>query len=653
MTDTTDTSSDRQPEDLRHGLTERSHDEIKAWHSAIARYLDANGKEDSEGCETVANFFLQAGLRAKGLGRVVEAAALLERAVSLGDRRDDAITGLAHALLHCNRLEEAHAVLDQAPETLASTGVVLWLRGQIELKRRRFPSAEDWLRRAIAQGPARAEMLIDLSFALDENKKFVESAEAVTRALSMNSSLYDSYLEAGDQALAIDQEALALWWLRRAEKVTPSTPAAWHYLGTRYYVLGARDDAERAQLASLQCAPSLNAYHSLSRLLEQSNRIKQASNVARAGLRVDPSHAALRNVMARCLSRQGTKEQAIAILREVGEGTGDLETKASALIFAGKILDEQNRFDEAFEAFSMGKKLRAAHPDYGTFNLDNAYRQLQECKALAADQLTPAANFERTAGEPDVLVFFVGFPRSGTTLLQEVMHAHPDIVVAEERSMASIVRSLLLKLSQDLRAGLAHLTPAKVQMLRRAYFLQASVYKPWAGKRVFVDKMPLNLILLPILRLIFPEAKIMLGLRHPCSAVLSCFMQDFHLNNAMVHMLSLDSISVYYNEVMDLWLALTKDPTFAPLVVKYEDVVKDLESQARRLTDFFGVPFSSEMLAYAEKAKTRAMIRTPSYSQVVRPIYTDALERWRNYAAHLAPFQERLSPYIKAFGYKD
>lgn len=653
MTDTTTPFPDRRSEELKAPLPECSRKEAKAWPPAIARYLETDAQVDSEGREAVANDFFHAGVRAKGLGRVAEAATLLERAVSLGCREDEAVTGLAYALLHCNRLEEAHAVLDRAPETLAGESTALWLRGQIELKRQRFPSAEEWLRRAIAQGPVRAEMLVDLSFALDENKKFVESAEAVARALSMNPSLYDSYLEVGDQALAIDQEALALWWLRRAEKVTPSTPAAWHYLGTRYYVLGARDDAERAQLASLQCAPSLNAYHSLSRLLEQSNRIKQASNVARTGLRLDPANSALRNVMARCLARQGAKEQAIAILREIGEGSGDLDTKASALIFAGKILDGQNRFDEAFEAFSLGKKLRAALPDYDTFNLESASRQLRECKALVADELRPVASEERTVGEPDVLVFFVGFPRSGTTLLQEVMHAHPDIVVAEERSMASITRSLLLKLSHDVRAGLAHLTPAKAQMLRRAYFLQASAYKPWIGKKVFVDKMPLNLILLPLLRLIFPEAKIVLGLRHPCSAVLSCFMQDFHLNNAMVHMLSLDSISAYYNEVMDLWLVLTRDPTFTPLVVKYEDVVKDLESQAKRLTEFFGVPFSPEMLGYAEKAKTRSMIRTPSYSQVVRPIYTEAVERWRHYASHLAPFQERLSPYIKAFGYKD
>ncbi|HXV74452.1 MAG TPA: sulfotransferase, partial [Sphingomonadales bacterium] len=338
--------------------------------------------------------------------------------------------------------------------------------------------------------------------------------------------------------------------------------------------------------------------------------------------------------------------------QKIAESDAPVDTRAAALLSAGKILDGLGRFEEAFKAFSEGKQLRKSLPEFAEFDLEAAERHLEEAKTLAAEKF-PLAQVERDPDEPDLLVFFVGFPRSGTTLLQEVMHAHPDITVAEEKSIASVVRIMLNKLGPDFRTALANLTPAEAALLRRVYFLQAAALKPWDGKKVFVDKMPLNLTLLPFLRRVFPEAKVLLGLRHPCSAVLSCLMQDFQPNNAMVHMMTLDSITHYYDGVMGLWLALAADPAFAPLVVKYEDMVKNLETQARRVTDFFGLPFSPEMLAYAEKAKARGMIRTPSYSQVVRPIYTEAVERWKNYASHLAPFQARLAPYIKAFGYSE
>ncbi|HXV73248.1 MAG TPA: tetratricopeptide repeat protein, partial [Sphingomonadales bacterium] len=275
----------------------------KAFFEVIARYLEAGGKAADQDRAAVTESFFQAGTIAKTMGDIAPAAVLLGEALARGCEHPEAATGLAFALLHCNRLDAAEKALEALPGGARRFAEAEWLRGQIALKRKDFPAAETWLRKAIATGPARGEMLVDLSFALEGQKNYRGGVEAVAEALKINPGLYDVYLEAGDRAFALDQEGPALWWLRRTEKVAPASPAAWYYLGARYYALGARDEAERAYLASLTLGPSLNSYNSLSRLLEQSNRLKQAASVARAGLRIDPSNGGLLSTLARCRSR--------------------------------------------------------------------------------------------------------------------------------------------------------------------------------------------------------------------------------------------------------------------------------------------------------------------------------------------------------------
>ncbi len=170
-------------------------------------------------------------------------------------------------------------------------------------------------------------------------------------------------------------------------------------------------------------------------------------------------------------------------------------------------------------------------------------------------------------------------------------------------------------------------------------------------QKLFVDKLPLNSVFMPLLARLFPGARFILALRDPRDVVLSCFMQTFTLNEAMRHFLSLDETARYYAAVMGV--AARAESRLGPRVlrVRYEDVVSDTEGQARRLLAFLQLPWDPAVLAFHETARKRR-INTPSYQQVVQPVYGSARERWRKYAEELAPVLPVLEPFVRSFGYK-
>jgi Sulfotransferase family len=170
------------------------------------------------------------------------------------------------------------------------------------------------------------------------------------------------------------------------------------------------------------------------------------------------------------------------------------------------------------------------------------------------------------------------------------------------------------------------------------------------GGRTPVDKMPLNTIDVGLIHRLFPRARILLALRHPCDVVLSGFMQAMKPNAAMVLFDSLASTARFYAQVMGLWLQYREVLPLSVLTVRYEDLVADLPGETRRILEFLDLPWDDAVLGYAEHARTRA-IATPSYHQVVQPIYWRSVGRWRNYADAFENVLPVLQPFVDAFGY--
>ena len=171
------------------------------------------------------------------------------------------------------------------------------------------------------------------------------------------------------------------------------------------------------------------------------------------------------------------------------------------------------------------------------------------------------------------------------------------------------------------------------------------------NQKIYIDKMPLNIIHVGEVIRIFPEAKFIVSLRHPCDCVLSCFMQSFTLNNAMANFLNLEDTANLYNLVMKLWIQYTSTFSIKYHTVKYEDIVLNFEKTVKNIVSFLELPWSDNVFKFYETAEKRELISTPSYDQVNKPIYTKAIGRWKKYEKQLLKNLPVLEPWIKKFDY--
>jgi len=246
-------------------------------------------------------------------------------------------------------------------------------------------------------------------------------------------------------------------------------------------------------------------------------------------------------------------------------------------------------------------------------------------------------------------VFLIGFPRSGTTLLDQILSSHSQIVCLEEKEFLTDALSQILASGVGLDR-LATLSADDISTVRRAYWERVQLAAPTSPSAVIIDKMPLHVTLAPILRIIFPEARYIFALRDPRDVILSCYQQHFKLNAAMEQFLQLETAAALYDAVMQLWLTCRERLRLRFCEVRYEDVVADLEREGRRLAAFLDLEFESGMLDHRSTALKR-LILTPSAQQVIEPIYARSVGRWRRYEAHLRPVLPVLNTWASRLGY--
>lgn len=251
----------------------------------------------------------------------------------------------------------------------------------------------------------------------------------------------------------------------------------------------------------------------------------------------------------------------------------------------------------------------------------------------------------------DAPVFLVGFPRSGTTLLDQILDSHPGIQVAEEKPMMEQLKRAVADRTGSYPDGLAQLSGEDIAALQSLYWSHAAEFVTRDPDAVFVDKLPLNIEKTVLIHRVFPNAKFILMLRHPADCVFSCFMQSFRPNIAMNNFHTVEGAARIYDMVFGLWQKANEHLDLDVHTLRYEDLVSDLESTVAQLLTFLGLPWDEGVLDYAENARRRGRINTPSYNQVTEPIHTRARGRWVRYQDLIAGPLETLRPWIRAYGY--
>jgi tetratricopeptide (TPR) repeat protein len=249
-------------------------------------------------------------------------------------------------------------------------------------------------------------------------------------------------------------------------------------------------------------------------------------------------------------------------------------------------------------------------------------------------------------------IFVVGFPRSGTTLLEQLLDAHPALVSFDEQPFLQHIVRRLIADGSNVFDRIENLTKSQWLEQRREYFNEVQQVAPAVTGKRAVDKNPLNMVRLPVLQNFFPNAQVILATRHPCDVVLSCYMQHFRAPAFALTFETLEGAAQMYDKVFSHWYKGMGQLKLPVLEWKYEDLVADTEGRARDLFTFLDLPWQDELLAFTERAKSKGAIKTPSYTQVVEKVNARSVGRWQAYEKYFTPLvMKHLEPWMQRFGY--
>ncbi len=427
----------------------------------------------------------------------------------------------------------------------------------------------------------------------------------------------------------------------------------------------------------------------LSQLFLQLGEMRAAETVLKLALTLDPENGSSRVRYAGLLERLNRLDDAqtalAAVLPEPGDATLAFEQRA----LAARLAQRQGRHAEAAENYQALLKLPQAQDDeqelcYSLAKSLDALRlykqamsalhqahtaQVAELKLYtpkAAAQVEPlriadyrsdASDYSRWAEQPgDALrpdpLFVVAFPRSGTTLLEQMLDAHPGLCAMDEQPFLQHAVSDMQAHGASYPEQLADLTAAQLDDVRAAYWARVATKVELKSGVRLVDKNPLNMLRLAAIRRLFPNARVLMMVRHPCDVLLSCYMQNFRAPEFALLCQSLPSLAAGYAKAFDFWYAQQAILNTAVLELRYETLVADVAGSARAICDFAQLPWDDRMLDPARHAQQRGYISTPSYSQVVKPVNRDAVGRWQRYAAEFAPVLPILQAQLTRWAYE-
>ncbi|TAL86078.1 MAG: sulfotransferase family protein [Rhodanobacter sp.] len=403
----------------------------------------------------------------------------------------------------------------------------------------------------------------------------------------------------------------------------------------------------------------IDPFHLKAKLLlgsvyERVNRLQDAENLLQEIITAHPDpdeHVRLEiaHQQATLAQRQGDLATARAILERVGpRNPGDY---AHYYVLAG-VCDKLGDLSAALQA------LEKAHAS-----------QLEEMRVVVPYRFAPDAPVLPTAvtrvsetdyrqwpklSAPDASqspVFIVGFPRSGTTLLEQMLDAHPRLQSMDERPFFNILVDQLANQDFQFPQDLHKLDQRDCDELRKAYVSMACSKVPRRWDTQLVDKNPMNMLWLPMMHRLFPEAKIILALRHPCDVILSNYMQNFRSTVLAMACSTIERLATAYVTAMECWLEHAAVFNTNVFISRYEDLVANTAERTRQIADFIGIEDATPMLNFDQHARDKGYIATPSYAQVIVPVNRKGLNRWVRYREALEPALPILQPMLDHWGY--
>lgn len=448
---------------------------------------------------------------------------------------------------------------------------------------------------------------------------------------------------------------------QRAVELAPADPSLLLFIAWQLFHLRQLDEAFACLKQAVAVDPaSANLRLTLASWLERSRRLDEAQECVETCLKHHPNDGPALHARAFLLHRKGRNGDAEAALRTLlaSDPLLPLQTQIHAYHLLGIVLDELGQYTEALSSLGKAKTLRRQMTN--TVACEQAYNRVGEMRRALLAELRPETLKhwrEEAAASPCAhrLALVAGAPRSGTTLLQQILAAHPDNLVFDEpesfsKEVVQVLQPPPPAPSLTLKA-LRYLGASQRNQLTSRYF--KSLLRETDGNpdgKLLLDKNPAITAWLPVWLRLFPQSKVIITLRDPRDVILSCYFQDVPEDWTIFTFFNLELTARFYASCMDAWLRLRELGGFEWLETRYENLVGDLEGEGKRMTNFLGLEWHQDQAAY-HKTTAGKFVFSPSYNAVGQPIYNRAVGRWKHYAEAFAPLEARLEPFLRAFGY--
>lgn len=520
------------------------------------------------------------------------------------------------------------------------------------LDRKDLPGAAELAVRAMALG-IQEPLVFNLVAWRHEEDNELEKAEAVTRqALAHWPRDPSLHLALGVVLRKSGRMRDAVLAFESAIKLDSRYPAAWFERGATFERGGALTDAAKDFRRALALEPGNAAAHAaLASNLARSGKREEATRHAHEALRIEPQNVAAHNALALIAIEEKRFSDAVALIEPIVDTVLDSDAAVNLRSLLGDAYEGVGRYDDAYQAYATAQERFYAT---NLARIGEGFLSALDVIETVGDALeaTDPALWQDAAPATGVAathVFLTGYPRSGTTLVENILATLPGAVAIEERRTLSMIDRDYFERKDGL-SRFAALPAPEIEALRAAYWEKASeaAQEPLAGK-LFIDMDPFKAVHLPVIAKLFPAAKVVLMRRDPRDVVWSCFHTNFAFNPGTMAFATLDSTARHYaltQRVTERSLATLPLDVFE---LRYEALVQDFEATTQALCAFLGVDWSADLRRFDRTAERRG-VSTASTTQVRRGLY-DGSGGWRRYERQLAAVEPILGPWIEKLGY--
>ncbi|HZM06070.1 MAG TPA: sulfotransferase [Candidatus Saccharimonadales bacterium] len=459
------------------------------------------------------------------------------------------------------------------------------------------------------------------------------------------------WYEYGCVAGGSGQIAVADQAWRKAVELEPNNAPLMLQIGHQSQGLRQSDAARRwFERAAAADPRGIDPRMALAILSEQNHRFAEARQAIESCLAIEPQDDQARYFSALLDRRENKLEDAERGLRTlIASNPRHQYVQYASRYELAEVLNRTERFDEAMQVLAEAKNLVRRLGDVESLLKEydqEAGQYRRSTKELPSNILSMwAREFpERSREAIPKLAFLGGHPRSGTTLLEQILGAHPQVAALDEPRAFTLIAAQMFNAS-------AQLSPARLNIIRRRYIdaIRRQCEGSTEGKLI-LDKNPSPTVKLRIWLRMFPELRVIIALRDPRDVVISCYFQNIPLNPINANFLSLERTAKHYANLMDVWLTVRQWEGFSWIETRYEDVVADLEKEGRRVNSFLGLEWDGAQERFYEKSGKKQMY-SPTYHDASQPVYSRSIARWHAYAQHLTPILSFLEPYCRALGY--